>query len=91
VPARHNKRQSVVKISWWNGFVYIFRSMEDKIEKLPKNWVKKQSKSRPDKFYYFNTTTGVSSWSLPKGENNKNVTSPKKEGLRGISSQSSEY
>jgi WW domain len=63
--------------------------MEDKIEKLPKNWVKKQSKSRPDKSYYFNTATGVSSWTVPKDDNEKTVITPKKGGLRAVSSHSS--
>lgn len=33
-------------------------------EKLPQGWVKVQSKSRPDKVYFYNIETGVSLWKI---------------------------
>jgi WW domain len=33
-------------------------------EKLPKGWTKVQSKSRPDKVYFYNKETGVSLWKI---------------------------
>lgn len=32
---------------------------------LPTGWIRRQSKSRKDKHYYFNTVTGKSSWKNP--------------------------
>lgn len=32
---------------------------------LPTDWIRRQSKSRKDKYYYFNTVTRESSWKLP--------------------------
>lgn len=32
---------------------------------LPAGWIRRQSKSRKDKYYYFNTVTGKSSWKNP--------------------------
>lgn len=32
---------------------------------LPAGWIRRQSKSRKDKYYYFNTVTGNSSWKNP--------------------------
>lgn len=34
-------------------------------EKLPDGWIRKESRSRPNNFYYFNTTTGKSQWVPP--------------------------
>ncbi|XP_061189229.1 transcriptional protein SWT1-like isoform X2 [Saccostrea echinata] len=35
-------------------------------QELPNGWVVKQSKTYPDKVYYFNTLTGVSTWEIPE-------------------------
>eukprot|EP00127_Corallochytrium_limacisporum_P003663 Clim_evm51s151 gene=Clim_evmTU51s151 len=35
---------------------------------LPQGWVKKESRSRPGVFYYFNTEDGTSSWEKPANE-----------------------
>ncbi|XP_062608177.1 transcriptional protein SWT1-like [Saccostrea cucullata] len=35
-------------------------------QELPNGWVVKQSKTYPDKVYYFNTLTGVSTWEVPE-------------------------
>ena len=32
---------------------------------LPKNWIVCNSKSYPDKVYYFNTVTNTTSWKVP--------------------------
>lgn len=32
---------------------------------LPTGWIRRQSKSRKDKYYYFNTVTRTSSWKNP--------------------------
>ena len=32
---------------------------------LPTGWIRRQSKSRKDKYYYFNTVTRSSSWKNP--------------------------
>lgn len=32
---------------------------------LPYGWIMKQSKSYPDRVYYFNVNTGMSSWEFP--------------------------
>lgn len=37
----------------------------NKEEKLPQNWIKTESKSRPNTFYYFNTKTSESKWTFP--------------------------
>ena len=34
-------------------------------ERLPVGWVRKRSRSRPNQFYYFDVTTGTSSWTAP--------------------------
>ena len=34
-------------------------------QELPPDWVMKESKSNPGKFYYFNTSSGESSWEKP--------------------------
>lgn len=34
-------------------------------EDLPENWIRRESKSRPNQFYYFNTKTNVSQWKRP--------------------------
>lgn len=34
-------------------------------EKLPDGWIRKESRSRPNQFYYFNTKTGKTQWSPP--------------------------
>jgi len=39
--------------------------MDDDKPKLPYGWVVKQSKSYPDRVYYFNVNTGSSSWEFP--------------------------
>lgn len=33
--------------------------------KLPDDWIRKESSSRPNRFYYFNTKTGKSQWVPP--------------------------
>lgn len=38
---------------------------------LPDEWIRKESTSRPNRFYYFNTKTGKSQWESPKKETNK--------------------
>lgn len=43
-------------------------TMNNKIvtdDNLPHGWIKRQSKSRPDHIYYFNTKTKESQWTLP--------------------------
>eukprot|EP01096_Ripella_sp_DP13-Kostka_P003559 TRINITY_DN15346_c0_g1_i1.p1 TRINITY_DN15346_c0_g1~~TRINITY_DN15346_c0_g1_i1.p1 ORF type:complete len:169 (+),score=71.50 TRINITY_DN15346_c0_g1_i1:33-509(+) len=35
-------------------------------ERLPEGWEKRESKSRPGQFYYFNHATGTSHWEAPK-------------------------
>ncbi|KAK9300843.1 hypothetical protein QLX08_006557 [Tetragonisca angustula] len=50
---------------------------------LPKNWVVRSSKSRPDRIYYFNVKTNQSSWEMPTNDRTeqvekKLVQSPKK-------------
>eukprot|EP00457_Paulinella_chromatophora_P012640 gb/GEZN01012865.1/.p1 GENE.gb/GEZN01012865.1/~~gb/GEZN01012865.1/.p1 ORF type:complete len:154 (+),score=26.50 gb/GEZN01012865.1/:52-513(+) len=37
-------------------------------ETLPKGWIKKESGSRPGKFYYYNTKSKESTWSKPSNE-----------------------
>ena len=32
---------------------------------LPTGWIRRQSKTRKDKYYYFNTATRTSSWKHP--------------------------
>ena len=57
----------------------------DSNEKLPSNWIKKGSKSHPDKFYYHNIVTKKSVWKiseLPMQTTNKEkskLTSPNKQ------------
>lgn len=34
-------------------------------EKLPDGWIRKESRSRPNQFYYFNTKTGKTQWTPP--------------------------
>lgn len=34
-------------------------------EELPKGWIRKESKTRPNNFYYFNTKTGKTQWQSP--------------------------
>lgn len=43
-------------------------SSASKEDKLPSEWKLCKSKKYPDKWYYFNQFTGVSSWTCPKGE-----------------------
>eukprot|EP01091_Cochliopodium_minus_P006702 TRINITY_DN16702_c0_g1_i1.p1 TRINITY_DN16702_c0_g1~~TRINITY_DN16702_c0_g1_i1.p1 ORF type:complete len:178 (-),score=49.56 TRINITY_DN16702_c0_g1_i1:95-628(-) len=38
-------------------------------EDLPKDWIKKESKSRKGKFFYYNTKTNTSTWDKPTDEN----------------------
>lgn len=40
-------------------------------EKLADGWIRKESRSRPNNFYYFNTTTGKSQWESPAKANEK--------------------
>lgn len=35
------------------------------MEKLPDGWIRKESRSRPNNFYYFNTKTGTTQWENP--------------------------
>lgn len=63
-------------------------------EKLPPNWIKKESRSHPDKFYYHNTVTKKSVWKLSdlpiqktKAENVKVTKTPNKQ-LSSISHES---
>lgn len=32
---------------------------------MPKGWIRKESKTRPNNFYYFNTKTGKTQWQSP--------------------------
>lgn len=41
------------------------------VEKLPVGWIRKESRSRPNSFYYFNTTTGTSQWHSPAVSTNE--------------------
>ncbi|XP_055297791.1 transcriptional protein SWT1 [Sitodiplosis mosellana] len=34
-------------------------------EQLPDGWIRKESRSRPNRFYYFNTKTGKTQWEQP--------------------------
>lgn len=40
---------------------------------LPRGWIKKQSRSGPDYFYYYNMETGVSTWDPPVDNTIKNA------------------
>lgn len=40
---------------------------------LPRGWIKKQSRSGPDYFYYYNMDTGVSTWDPPVDNTIKNA------------------
>lgn len=39
-------------------------------EMLPDDWIRKESRSRPNQFYYFNTKTGKSQWIPPNNVQN---------------------
>lgn len=39
--------------------------MDETTKKLPPGWVARQSKTYPDRVYYFNTDSGLSSWEFP--------------------------
>ena len=39
--------------------------MDEKKPALPFGWVVRQSKTYPDRIYYFNVNTGASSWEFP--------------------------
>jgi hypothetical protein len=39
--------------------------MDDKKAELPFGWIVKQSKTYPDRVYYFNVNSGASSWEFP--------------------------
>lgn len=50
----------------------------DNMQKLPEGWKKKESRSKPGRFYYANVNTGISVWKLEdvfKDENSSTVTS----------------
>lgn len=40
------------------------------VEKLPDGWIRKESRSRPNTVYFFNTTTGKSQWHSPVSSSN---------------------
>lgn len=40
------------------------------VTKLPSGWIRKESRSRPNTFYFFNTATGKSQWHSPASSNN---------------------
>lgn len=40
-------------------------------ERLPDGWIRKESRSRPNRFYYFNTKTGKTQWEQPADTHNK--------------------
>lgn len=37
-------------------------------EQLPDGWIRKESTSRPNNFYYFNTKTGTTQWVKPNSD-----------------------
>lgn len=37
-------------------------------ERLPDGWIRKESTSRPNHFYYFNTKTGTTQWEKPNAK-----------------------
>lgn len=41
------------------------------MEKLPDGWIRKESRSRPNNFYYFHTKTGKSQWISPADNTNE--------------------
>lgn len=45
----------------------------DDTNNLPPNWIKTESKSRPNYFYYFNTKTSESRWTFPSPPKKTNV------------------
>lgn len=40
-------------------------------EKLPDGWIRKESKSRANRVYYYNIKTGQSQWESPVGKDTK--------------------
>lgn len=48
---------------------------------LPDGWIRKESRSRPNKFYFLDTKTGKTQWNLPASvENESNETKPRDNG-----------
>lgn len=47
-------------------------------ENLPDGWIRKESRSRPNNFYYFNIKTGKSQWNPPDDKSKENKTSRNK-------------
>lgn len=45
------------------------------VTKLPSGWIRKESRSRPNTFYFFNTATGKSQWHSPASSNSSSVSS----------------
>merc|ERR1712039_900337 len=45
---------------------------------VPEGWIKKESKSRPGVFYYYNTATKESQWEKPAGPSSSGGSEPKK-------------
>lgn len=39
---------------------------------LPRGWICKESRSRPNQLYYFNTKTGKTQWARPDGKIDRN-------------------
>lgn len=47
-------------------------------KELPDGWICKESRSRPNNYYYFNTKTGKTQWSLPiNGKTKSNASQPR--------------
>lgn len=40
-------------------------------EQMPDEWIRKESRSRPNRFYYFNKKTGKTQWEPPTGNYQK--------------------
>ena len=61
---------------------------------LPEGWIKKESKSRQGKFYYFNTRTNESSWEKPssskKGKRKSEEREREERGERGVGERGEE-
>nr|XP_012138149.1 PREDICTED: transcriptional protein SWT1 isoform X1 [Megachile rotundata] len=61
-------------------------------QKLPKNWIVLNSKTHPDRVYYFNVKTNKSSWEKPMEDESKQVTkkSPEPQKKRKKATQTSD-
>lgn len=52
-----------------NVFFVMMNNIDNDV--LPDCWIKKQSKTRPDHVYYFNTVTKESQWTTPVSADDK--------------------